>query len=199
MKHYGALGSARAVLSRFHPWRVTLVLAVCAVATVFSLLQPAAASTLALEWRTFRSLCIAVDVVAPAELENAFDVNAINTDLAVAIETRLRGRGLSAPVESGRQCFPGKVGIAPYQLALQFHITLAPGPDQRAVTTAALIMHTHFREVRNPAHEYPTDIFYCDGERHRVLSTCLTQRALSYFDITALKLIERAQELANAK
>src|SRR4051794_20754922 len=122
------------------------LLVLCTLALALSTPPPASAATMAVEWGFFRTLCSVVEVRGSPEPESSVDIELVNRSLANIIEARLRERGLMYPVESGRQCFPGKVGSAPYQLSLQFYLTLAPGLDQHPPVVAALIMHTYFSD-----------------------------------------------------
>jgi hypothetical protein len=153
----------------------------------------AAANSGPFEWQLFRTLCSVVELEAPPDLESQVDLDRINRSVATAIEERLRQGGFDYPIEFGRSCFPGKVGIAPYQMSLLFHVTLAAGLGERSPPVAALIMHSYFRSVRNAPHEFPTRILFCGNDQANQLSDCLANGVDLYFEDTAWKIIKRGR------
>jgi hypothetical protein len=153
------------------------------------------ATSMPVAWGAFRSLCMVIDVEAPTNIRNSLNVAPVEAAVSRAIESRLRQRQLNQPVESGHQCFPGKVGSAPFQLSLQFHVTLAPNSDPINPIIAVVIMHQYFRESQGPPHEYPTRVAQCRELGGGEMSACLTKLIVEYFDGTALKMIDEAQRL----
>jgi hypothetical protein len=151
---------------------------------------PATANSPPFEWQLFRTLCSVVELEAPPDLESQVDLDRVNRSVAAAIEERLRKGGFDYPVEFGRSCFPGKVGIAPYQMSLLFYVTLASGPGERPPLVAALIMHSYFRSERNAPHEYPTRILFCSNGQINQLSDCLASGVAQYFEDTAWNIIK---------
>lgn len=54
----------------------------------------------------------------------------------------------------------------------------------------------YHRDIPRAHHEFPTEVSFCSAEPDP--SGCLTDRVISYFDATMLKIIE-AQELQKGK
>jgi hypothetical protein len=92
---------------------------------------------------------------------------------------------------------------AQQQLGLLFYARVVPDPEQPRRLIVSLIMHSFYNDPKSPSpyhtdipkaqHEFPTDVTFCSTEADP--SRCLTDRVVSYFDATMLKIIERAQEL----
>jgi hypothetical protein len=149
-----------------------------------------AGASLPVEYLHFQSLCFVVEFEADSQFDRTLDRKLVNERTAAHISQRLRQRQFGYPLEFGRQCYPGKVGIAPRQLSLQFHMTLAKGPREGpAPILTALILQGYYDGVRPPPHNYPTQIAFCGDEAQ--ITSCVLDQIVKYFDETVLPIFEK--------
>jgi hypothetical protein len=145
------------------------------------------------EFLNYQTICSVVEVNSDPRLEGQFDRDLINRSIASVAASRLHERRIDVPIESGRQCFPGKVGVAPRQLSLQFHVTVACGPHSCASMTLAVVIYTFYAGIERAPGSYPTIISYCDNGVE--LSNCLLQKVTAYFDEVVVPIFESVQQI----
>jgi hypothetical protein len=153
----------------------------------------------------FRSLCSSVEISAEPEVFQRFARATVNQNVGRTIEARLRALGLTYPVLAGPECLRERAS-APRQLSLQFYARAVSDPDHPRRLVISLIMHSYYkdttaegpyhRDIPRAHHEFPTEVSFCSAELDP--SGCLTDRVISYFDATMLKIIE-AQELQKGR
>jgi hypothetical protein len=145
----------------------------------------------------FRSLCSSVEISAEPAVFQRFARATVNQDVARTIEARLRALGLTYPVLAGPDCLRER-GQAPLQLGLLFYARSVSDPERPHRLIISLIMHSYskdlragdgpYRDLPKQHHEFPTEVSFCAAETDP--SRCLTDRVISYFDATMLKIIE---------
>jgi hypothetical protein len=172
--------------------RIVALLKVVVVGGAFVASQALFAASAPPEYSLFRSVCSLVEFEATPQLEGLFDRNAINKSVSTAIEARLHARGLSFPVEFGRQCFR-RVISEPRQLTLWFYASLTGGPDGRPPIIMSLVVHSFYQDLVRSPHEFPTKIMFCLEASNP--SECLADHVVAYFDATVLGVIASAQGL----
>jgi hypothetical protein len=145
------------------------------------------------EFLSYQTICSVVEVNSDPGLEGRFDRDLINRSIASVAASHLHERRIDVPIESGRQCFPGKVGVAPRQLSLQFHVTVACGPHSCASMTLAVVLYTFYAGIERAPGSYPTIISYCDNGVE--LSNCLLQKVTAYFDEVVVPIFESVQQI----
>src|SRR3954447_1002574 len=145
------------------------------------------------EFLSYQTICSVVEVNSDPRLEGRFDRDLINRSIASVAASQLHERRIDVPIESGRQCFPGKVGVAPRQLSLQFHVTVACGPHSCASMTLAVVLYTFYAGIERAPGSYPTIISYCDNGVE--LSNCLLQKVTAYFDEVVVPIFESVQQI----
>ena len=149
----------------------------------------------------FRTLCSSVEISAEPEVFQRFARAAVNENVGRIIEARLRALGLTHPILAGPECLRERAS-APRQLSLQFYARAVSDPAPRRLVIS-LIMHSYYkdtmaegpyhRDLPKAHHEFPTEVSFCSAEPDP--SGCLTDRVISYFDATMLKIIESTLEL----
>lgn len=179
---------------RFASAAIAVILAASAFASM-------AWSATIYETGPFRSLGSSVEISAEPEVFQRFARATVNQDVARTIEARLRALGLTYPVLTGPDCLRERAQ-APLQLGLLFYARSVSDPERPHRLIISLIMHSYskdlragdgpYRDLPKQHHEFPTEVSFCAAEIDP--SRCLTDRVISYFDATMLKIIE-AQEL----
>jgi hypothetical protein len=145
------------------------------------------------EFLNYQTICTVVEVNSDPRLEGQFDRDFINGSTASVATAHLHERQINVPIESGRQCFPGKVGVAPRQLSLQFHVTVACGPRSCEAMTLAIVLYTFYAGIERAPGSYPTIISYCENSVE--LSNCLLQKVTAYFDDVVVPIFESVQQI----
>ena len=151
------------------------------------------AASLAQEYLNFETVCLVVEIEADTHFEEMFDRRLVSEGAIGVIEQLLRNRPFNYPVESGRQCFPGKVGSAPRQLSLQFHVTVASGSNPQYPIATAVIAHSFYEGISRPPHNYPTKIGFCANADRTQITACMQGHIVKYFDDIVLPAFERVE------
>lgn len=145
------------------------------------------------EFVDYQTICTVVEVQSDRRLEGQFDRDLLNRSTASVAASLLHQRQIDAPVDFGRQCYPGNVGTAPRQLSLQFRVTVACGAAGCGSETLAIVLYTFYPGIERAPGSYSTAISYCsDGVD---LSNCLLQNLTTYLNDNVMPMFELVQQL----
>jgi hypothetical protein len=163
------------------------------IALYLSCMLKAEASRWPIEYSEFREIC----VVAEYESEDKnllWEIrrSEIEQLLFKTFESRLKAKGISVPVEHGRQCYPGKFGETHRsQLSLQFWVIIANRPDDTDQLVIATVLHAHYFGKQTQPHEFRTSVGICGTNID--ISNCIATLIVNYANTTIIDLLDRAR------